>query len=45
MNQELLEAREQIQEDLRTKLDGLPQEAIDTACQCVVDGFKRLEKQ
>jgi hypothetical protein len=31
---------EQIQEDLRTVLDGLPAEQIDAACQVVVDRFK-----
>jgi hypothetical protein len=40
--QELIEKREQIQEDLRATLDGMPEEAIDQVCQVVVNNFKPL---
>ena len=41
----LEELREQIQEDLRTYLEGSTgsRRIIDKACQIVVDNFKKLE--
>lgn len=34
--------REQIQEDLRTRLEGVDQNILDTACQIVVENFQKL---
>lgn len=42
MRKDLLNAREQMQENLRTLLDGLPVEAVTQACQIIVDGFAPL---
>lgn len=38
----LLNAREQIQEDIRTILDGFDDDYIDACCQSVVDQFQIL---
>jgi len=40
--QDLLEAREQIQEDLMCLLDGWGEQTISDSCQIVVDNFKTL---
>ena len=43
---DLIQAREQIQEDLRTILDGIvPEAALDAACQVVVDNMNKLRAQ
>jgi hypothetical protein len=51
MNKELIEVREQIQEDLMAYLDGIDeavgnkeQEIITKVCQIVVDNFNKLKK-
>ena len=54
MNKELIEVREQIQEDLMTYLDGIDEalgacsndsyEIVTTVCQIVVDNFNKLKK-
>lgn len=41
---ELKDLREQMQEDLRTVLDGLPAQAIDAACQVVVNRLQTKKK-
>ena len=38
------EVQEQIQEDLLTYLDGLPNEMLNQVCQIVVDNFHKLER-
>ena len=40
--QDLLNQREQIQEDLRCIFDGADEEMLDNACQVVVDRFQIL---
>jgi hypothetical protein len=40
--QDLLLQREQIQEDLLCVLDGQPDAITESACQTVVNGFKKL---
>ena len=55
MKKELIEVREQIQEDLMTYLDGLDEalsacsndsyEIVTTVCQIVVDNFNKLKKR
>lgn len=42
MKKALLSARESMQENLRTLLDGLPVEAVDRACQIIVVGIAPL---
>ena len=43
MQQIIKEAREQLQEDLITYLDGLlPQEHVDDVCDLVVKNFERI---
>ena len=54
MKKELIEVREQIQEDLMTYLDGIDEalgacsndsyEIVTTVCQIVVDNFNKLKK-
>lgn len=41
-NKLIEEVKEQIQEDLRCLLDGMDENAIDMACQIIVDNFKKL---
>ena len=43
MKKELIEVREQIQEDLMTYLDGMDEEIIDNVCQIIVDNFNKLQ--
>ena len=38
------EVQEQIQEDLLTYLDGLPNEMLNQVCQIVVNNFNSLER-
>ena len=38
------EVQEQIQEDLLTYLDGLPNEMLNQVCQIVVNNFYSLER-
>lgn len=40
----MIELREQLQEDLRTVLEGLPEQAIDAACEAVVNRFNEYLK-
>lgn len=42
MEKALLEAREQIQEDILCLLDGVDQEILDNVCQVIVDRFDIL---
>ncbi len=42
MKKELTEAREQIQENLITYLDGIPNDIKTQVCQIIVDGFAPL---
>ena len=43
LKQQLLDAREQLQCDLQTQLEGLVKDhVIDSVCQAVVDRFKPL---
>lgn len=42
MKNEILDCREQIQEDLRCLFDGHDTELVDKACQIVVDRFKEI---
>jgi hypothetical protein len=39
---DLLNQREQIQEDIRCLLDGIDEEILDNACQIIVDQFEIL---